>query len=286
MTLKRGSFKFLERFINRRRARLHLTPDPDPQFSDPGPPDKIELPTEDQNASPTGSMPVAHTIDFGSLVVRQISIPRTEVVAVEASESVAGAVRLCLDRNITKLPVYEDTLDQVVGIVHLPDLVRALQDGPGEDHSVRDLAREALHVPETIPVNELLRQFRDRRTHIAIVLDEYGGTFGLVTLEDLLEELVGEVQGPFDAPQPEVQVLADGSARVDGKATIDTVNEQLGTHLEDPNYDTIAGFVLGRLGCIPREGEIIKVDEAGILIRVEKMDHLRIASLHIQPIQD
>jgi CBS domain containing-hemolysin-like protein len=139
------------------------------------------------------------------------------------------------------------------------------------------LLREPVYVPETIPVRDLLQRFRTNRQHIAIVLDEYGGTAGLVTLEDLLEEIVGEVSDPFDIFTPEIQRLADGSILIDGLTLIEEVNDQLGLNLQDPNYDTIAGYVLGKLGRIPRPHEII--DGEGVRLKVEAMDGLRISKL-------
>jgi putative hemolysin len=223
-------------------------------------------------------------IDFGELVVRQVSIPRTEMAAVEANEPITNAIDLALERNITKLPVYEDDLDEVIGIVHLQDMVQSLRTGKAETQLVRELVREALYVPETISVNDLLHQFRVRRSHIAIVLDEYGGTYGLVTLEDLLEEIVGEVQDPFDATPPSIQMLPDGSAMIDGMTFFEEINQYLGLRLSDPYYDTIAGFILNRLGRVPEVGDTVEDRENGIHLRVEKMDHLRIAQVSLRRI--
>ena len=138
-----------------------------------------------------------------------------------------------------------------------------------------DFVREAIYVPETLPVSDLLRCFRDERQHIAIVLDEYGGTAGLVTLEDLLEEIVGEVSDPFDITTPEFETLKDGTVLVDGLTLIEEVNAQLVLEMDDPHYDTIAGYVLGRLGRMPQVEDVIEGD--GVFIRVDEMDGLRIA---------
>ena len=221
-------------------------------------------------------------IDFGEMLVRQLSVPRTEVVAVEADSPVNDVVRLAIETGVTKLPVYEGDLDQVLGIVHLRDMVRVLQDGSSNGTTARDLARETLFVPETISVNDLLRQFRDERKHIAIVLDEFGGTAGLVTLEDLLEEIVGDVQDPFDADQPLFTELPDGSARIEGKALIEEVNEYFGLQLVDEDYDTLAGYMLGKLGRIPVEGDVAYDWDQGVHLTVEKMDRMRIAQITLK----
>ncbi|MEW5867667.1 MAG: hemolysin family protein [Chloroflexota bacterium] len=221
--------------------------------------------------------------DFGELVVRQVMIPRTEVIAVEADLPMNEIISLVSQSTYTKFPVYEDSLDQIVGIVHVKDLLQAMQRSDCQSCVARDFLREPLFVPETISVSALLRRFRDNRQHIAIILDEYGGTAGLVTLEDLLEEIVGEVSDPFDVDNPEFQTLADGSILIDGLALIEDVNEQLGLNLQDPNYDTIAGYVLGKLGHIPGNKEAIEGD--GVRIRIIEMDGLRIARISLTIIQ-
>jgi len=219
--------------------------------------------------------------DLGELVVRQVMVPRTEVLAVEADASLDEIIALATRSTYTKFPVYEDNLDQIVGIVHVKDLLRAMQSPDGKNLTARSLMREPIFVPETISVSALLSQFRQHRQHIAIVLDEYGGTAGLVTLEDLLEEIVGEVSDPFDRITPEIQTLPDGTALIDGLTLIEEVNQRLNLNLQDPNYDTIAGYVLGKLGRIPRVGDSVEAD--GVRLRVESMDGLRIARLSLTP---
>ena len=177
--------------------------------------------------------------------------------------------------------MYEDTLDRVIGILHVRDLLAAIQDPTRHSLTARSLVREALFVPETISVNHLLHEFRARRTHIAIVLDEFSGTAGLVTLEDLVEEIVGEFQDPFDSTPPAFQSMADGTFQVDGLTLIEEFNQHFDLHLVDPNYDTIAGYVLGRLGHIPRLGDVVQDAENKLSFKVTAMDHLRISHLSI-----
>jgi putative hemolysin len=218
--------------------------------------------------------------DLGELLVRQM-IPHTEIQAVEADTPVKELVQLATSTSYTKFPVYEDNLDQIIGILHVKDILRILNAPETAKYTARKMVREAIFVPETISVSELLHRFRQNRQHIAIILDEYGGTAGLVTLEDLLEEIVGEVSDPFDKVNPEIQRQADGSVIIDGMTLIEEVNEKLGFNLDDPNYDTIAGFVLGGLGRIPKVGDLIERD--GVRLRVESMDGLRIASVSLLP---
>lgn len=212
--------------------------------------------------------------DLSVLLTRQVMVPRTEVIAVEADTRLDEIITLARDSTYTKFPVYEEDLDQVLGIVHVKDLLRAMERPDCEGCVARDLMRDTIFVPETIPVSALLQRFRDHRQHIAIVLDEFGGTAGLVTLEDLLEEIVGEVSDPFDAITPEIQTMPDGSAVIDGLTLIEEVNERLELNLEDPHYDTIAGYVLGKLGRIPRTHDVVDGDR--VRLRVEVMDGMRI----------
>ncbi len=221
-------------------------------------------------------------IDFGEMVVRQVNIPRTEIVAVEADQPISEVVRLATEHSITKMPVFEDNLDQILGIIHVRDILARMVAGNLDSCTPRELAREALFVPETISVNDLLREFRIRRMHIAIVLDEYGGTAGLVTLEDLLEEIIGEVGDPFDRGGPDIQPQADGSALLDGLMLIDEVNEHFGLSLADPNYDTIAGFILGKLNRIPKVGDVVDVPDQSLSLKVISMDRLRVAQVSIR----
>jgi CBS domain containing-hemolysin-like protein len=159
-----------------------------------------------------------------------------------------------------------------------------MQDPAKHDLPARGLARETLFVPETISVNDLLRQFRARHQHMAIVLDEYGGTAGLVTLEALIEEIVGEFRGPFNVDPPAIQTLPDGSILIDGLTPMEDINQAFGLHLANPNYDTIAGFILGKLGHIPEVGDEVEDQENGIWLKVLAMDHLRISSLSLSRI--
>jgi CBS domain containing-hemolysin-like protein len=221
--------------------------------------------------------------DFGALLVRQVMIPRTEVIGVEADASLDEIIQVVNQTTFTKLPVYDNDLDQILGIVHVKDLLRILSQRDEMEFNLRSLLREPLYVPESLPVNELLHKFRQQHQHIAIVMDEYGGTAGLVTLEDLLEEIVGEVSDPFDEATPEIQTLADGTLLIDGLTLIEDVNQQLGLELHNPHYDTIAGYVLGRLGHIPEVGDT--VEKGGVSIRVEDMDGLRISRLSIKRLE-
>jgi len=222
--------------------------------------------------------------DFGELLVRQVMIPRTEIVAIEADTRLDEIIATVTQYSYTKLPVYETDLDQIIGILHVKDVLRVMNQPDCQETTARKMARETLYIPETLPVNQLLHQFRHNRQHIAIVLDEFGGTAGLVTLEDLLEEIVGEVGDQFDEDNPEIQTQPDGSVLIDGLTLMEAVNQQLELNLSDPHYDTIAGYFLGKLGHIPKIGDM--VEAGGVRLKVESMDGLRISQLSLVRLND
>jgi putative hemolysin len=219
-------------------------------------------------------------LDFGDTPVRQVMVPRTEVIALPAEASLESILQTLTAQPVTKLPVYEADLDHVIGVVHLQDVLPARRRSNASSLTARDLMRETLFVPDTVRISNLLRRFRSRRQHLAIVLDEYGGTAGLVTLEDLLEEIVGEVRDPFD-DEAEIQPLQDGTVLIDGLTPIEELNTRFELALHDPHYDTIAGFILGRLGRMARVGDTITAE--GTRLRVESMDGLRIARVSMGP---
>ena len=241
---------------------------------------QIVAESEEGGVIETPERKMLHAVfDFGELLVRQVMIPRTEITAFEADISLREAIEIAINSSYTKFPVYDDNLDNVIGVVHIKDLLRAEHDPDGPNRLTRTLVREALYVPEAVPVKAVLQEFRNQRQHIAIVMDEFSGTAGLVTLEDLMEEIVGEVSDPFDATIPEIHPLSNDTVIIDGLAIIDDVNETLGTHFESPHYDTIAGYFLGIFGRIPKVGDEIEID--GYYLRVEKMDAMRIESLKL-----
>lgn len=219
--------------------------------------------------------------EFSRLMARQIMVPRTEIVAVPASISLRELLALTARERHTRVPVYEETLDNIIGIVYMRDLLHQRERLEATTFDVRLLMRAPLTVPESIRVDDLLRAMRQRRIHIAVAIDEYGGTAGLVTLEDLLERIVGEVHDEFEPAATEIEVQPDGSAIIDGLTLIDDVNNRFGLHLDDRSYDTIGGYVFGELGRRPSTGDQVEVE--GRSLRVESLDGLRIARLRLSP---
>ncbi|MCS7061390.1 MAG: hemolysin family protein [Anaerolineae bacterium] len=213
---------------------------------------------------------------FGDLSVREVMVPRTELVCVEVDSPLERVAHVLAAHPVSRLPVYEESLDNIVGVLHSKDMMRALLPG-AKPMTVRQLMRPALFVPDSQRADELLQQFRRHRQTMAIVLDEYGGTAGIVTLSDLLAEIVGEVgESPAERP-PDVQKMPDGSALINGLATLNDVNEALGLRLRDEHVETIGGYVMSCLGRIPKAGDEVHIDSENACLRVEEMDKLRVA---------
>jgi CBS domain containing-hemolysin-like protein len=220
-----------------------------------------------------------HSIfEFGDTVVREVMLPRTDMVAVEADATVDEAISIAITGGNSRLPAYEDTTDDIVGLVFLKDLVARSTSGHGAE-PVRESLRPAHFVPESKRVAELLREMQTEKFHMAIVVDEYGGTAGLVTMEDLLEEIVGEITDEYDLPEPAVERLANGALRVPGRTPIDEVNDLLDVDLPQEEWDTVGGLVFNTLGHVPIEGECLSVE--GLEFCAERVQGRRIVSVII-----
>jgi CBS domain containing-hemolysin-like protein len=220
-------------------------------------------------------------IDFGDTVAREVMVPRPDMVTVEAEKSVTVALETALAAGYSRIPVHQGQIDDVEGIAYTKDLVRAERVGRGEE-PVRDLARPAVFVPESKEVSALLRQMQEEKIHMAIVVDEYGGTAGLVTLEDLLEELVGEIVDEFDVEeQPSVERHSDGSVVVSARYAVDDVDELLGAELPQGAWDTVGGLMLDLAGRVPNEGDSVEVD--GFRLTALDVRGRRIGRVRIEP---
>ena len=218
--------------------------------------------------------------DFGDLTAHQVMVPRTEMVTLDVETSMEAVYDFAAQYHHNKYPVCENDFDHIVGILHVKDLVPAMRLPPDRQPTLRQLMREPLFVPDTIAVNALLARFRQRKQHIAILLDEYGGTAGLVALQDIMEELVGEVSDVFEPDEPEIQKLPDGSLRLDGLMVLTDFNDAFAVDLVDQNYETIAGYMMGQLDRIPKVGDEVDVpinDHDRLRLRVDVMDGKRIA---------
>lgn len=236
----------------------------------------------DQQAEAAGEEPEEDIIDnvtgFREKVVREIMVPRPDMVCLEDTADVAEALAVVREHGFSRLPVFHDTVDDVRGVLYAKDLLLRLGQGRA-GISIVELARPAFFVPETKSVEELLLEMRDR-THIAIVADEYGGTAGLVTIEDILEEIVGEIFDEYDKAVPLIQELGDERYRVDARLGIDDMNELFGTALE-PEADTVGGLFTELAGRIPEAGESIVIE--GLRLTVDGLEGARITSITVEP---
>ena len=215
--------------------------------------------------------------EFSEKTAEEVMTPRTEMSALEADCTVEAAADEVAVAGRSRYPVYTESLDEIVGVVLAKDILRAVRQAPGT--SLRTIMRAPLFVPGTREVEDVLSDMKKLKTHLAVVLDEYGGTAGLVTMEDLLEELVGDISDEYDLEEIRIEELPDGSFRVNGRVSIDDVNEALGVELPQDEWDTVGGLLLGLAGEIPREGQELRHEN--LRLKADKVVGRRIKSVLI-----
>jgi putative hemolysin len=218
--------------------------------------------------------------DFASKEVSAVMVPRPDVVAISADMPPEDALATVVDSPYTRYPLYRDSLDEVVGILHVRDLFAAMHDLGISAVKLESIARPPYVVPETKDLAALLGDFRREKQHMAIVVDEYGDVDGIVTLEDVLEEIVGEIEDEFDLPDTSVERIDDTHIRIDGSYTIDDFNEEFGTELQQDGFHTMAGLVFGELGRAPEVGDAVVAD--GLRLTVVEVEGSRIVRLEIE----
>ena len=221
---------------------------------------------------------IESVIELGNTVVREVMLPRTDMVTVTADFRVADAMEVVILNGYSRIPVCGEGIDDVIGVAHAKDLMRAERDG-NEERTVAELARPAHFVPETKGVADLLREMQRERYHMAIVIDEYGGTAGLVTLEDIIEELLGEIVDEFDVEDPMIEPLPGGDYRVNARMPLDEVNDLLRARLPEGDWDTLGGLLLSELGHVPVEGESVEVE--GWQLTAQRVQGRRIGGVRI-----
>jgi CBS domain containing-hemolysin-like protein len=221
---------------------------------------------------------IESVIEFGDTVVREVMVPRTDMVTVDADDLVGDSVALAIDQGFSRMPVCGTGIDDIVGVVYTKDLVRAERAGRGSEPVTR-IMRKAHFVPETKKVDRMLREMQAGKNHLAIVVDEYGGTAGLVTMEDLLEELVGDIRDEFDLEDPDVVSLGDGALRVHGRMPISELNDLLDAELPDDDWDTVGCLIFSKLVHVPTVGVVVDVD--GHRLVVERLQGRRITRVRL-----
>lgn len=223
---------------------------------------------------------IDRVFSFADKEAQQVMVPRTQVVGIEAGTRIADVAPQVAGSVFTRFPVYEGNVDTILGMVHVKDVVAAVGSGRG-DVPIREIMRPVLVVPESVHIDDLMLEMRRRHTHMAILIDDFGGTAGLVTMEDLIEELVGDIEDEFDPAAPQLQRNPDGSVTLDGRTPVTDVQALLPLGEVDDGYETIAGYVLDRMGRIPRPGDTVETE--ALRLRVDRMDRLRIAQVTIAP---
>jgi putative hemolysin len=223
---------------------------------------------------------LSKVFDFANKDVSNVMVPRPDVVALSVDLPPEECLQAVLDSPYTRYPVYRGTLDDIVGVLHVRDLIEAMHERGGIAHvDIAEIIRPTTMVPETKDLADLLTEFRLTRGHLAIVIDEYGTVAGIVTLEDLLEEIVGEIEDEFDIPEETVERVDADTVRIDGTLTIDDFNEQFDVDLPDEDFNTVAGFVFGALGRGAEPGDEVRHD--GLLFHVDSVDGQRIDRLTV-----
>ncbi|MEV7572611.1 hemolysin family protein [Pseudarthrobacter sp. NPDC089323] len=241
----------------------------------------VERASESDMIEDTEAEMIQSVFDFGDTLVRAVMVPRTDIVSIESGSSLHQAMSLFLRSGYSRIPVIGEDTDHILGIIYLKDVAAAVHElaPDAEPPLVDSLAREVRYVPESKPVSDLLRELQKESTHVAIVIDEYGGTAGLVTLEDLIEEIVGEIVDEYDTESAEAVELGDGSYRVSARMSIDDLGELFDIELDDDEVDTVGGLLAKALGRVPIVGSHVEVH--GVSLRADRLEGRRNRVSHI-----
>ncbi len=231
---------------------------------------------------------INNIFEFDDLTAGEVMTPRTDVAALDVEDDLSEALAIAVEQGYSRLPVYEEDIDHIIGILHIKDLLPYVGQKLPKEVSLRSLLRDTYFVPETKHCGDLFNEMTAKRMQMAVVVDEYGGVAGIVSMEDLLESIVGNMQDEFDQEEEEITQLADNAFEVDGSLSIEELGELLDVELPEGDYDTVAGFLMEQLGRIPDPDEHPQVEFKNIVFTVQKMDDRRIEEVHIevQPIEE
>ena len=244
----------------------------------------VERGGEDGTLEAEEEQMISAVIELGERRLHEVMVPRIHITALPISATLDEALDTFIREGHSRLPVYKGTIDEIIGVLYAKDLLPFLKAGtPVKKPDWRKLLRTPLFVPESMSIDDLLHKLQGRKVHMAIALDEYGGTAGLVTIEDLLEEIVGEIQDEYDVEEPLTVRLSDTEARLDGRASVDDLAEMFGVDLsglEDADeYDTVGGLIYHRIGGVPRPGDRITIAEQGLTLTVETTEGRRVGKV-------
>ncbi|MFY9587903.1 MAG: hemolysin family protein [Actinomycetota bacterium] len=237
-----------------------------------------EVAVEEQQIEEEEKEMIHSIFEFGDTVVREVMVPRPDMIAVEDDTKLKQVLTAMLKHGFSRMPVYKDSIDNIEGIVYAKDVMRRLHNGRArKEPTAGSISRDAFVIPESKKIAELLREMQQRKTHMAIVVDEFGDVAGLVTMEDLLEEIVGEIADEYDRGEPLVEPVDDNTMRVNARMPIDELSELVGVELPDTEWDTVGGLMAGLLGKVPARGEEVKTH--GVTFRADKVQGRRIAKV-------
>ena len=218
--------------------------------------------------------------EFDDTTAGDIMTHRTDIIAVEDDKSIMDVVKAAIDEGFSRIPIFHEDLDNILGIIYVKDLLKFVGCEISKDEDIKAYIREPLYVPETIPCGRLFEKMTDTRIQLAVVVDEYGGTAGLVTIEDIIEELVGDIEDEYDEEDESIQKLDENTYIFEGVTDIENVEDALGISFPDGDYDTLAGFVISRLGFVPTQNDVdAVVDYSGVVFTVLEVEDRRIEKI-------
>ncbi len=223
---------------------------------------------------------INNIFEFDDMVVSEIMTHRTEITGIPCDAGFSEALQVIQKEHYSRIPVYDESIDDIVGILHVKDLVIVFEDNPKE-FKVQDIMREPYFVPVSKRTNELFKELKLTKTHMAVVIDEYGGTAGIITLEDLIEEIVGNISDEYDDEEKEIEKLDESTYIIDGSAELEEVEEVLGTELKIDRYETMSGFIIGQLGRIPKKDENPVIEYKNLVFKVMEVEEKRISRVKV-----
>jgi CBS domain containing-hemolysin-like protein len=250
--------------------------------------DLVDLAQENKLIEDNERVMIHSVFELGDTIAREVMVPRTDVVFIERHKTLRQAMSLALRSGFSRIPVVGEGTDDVLGVTYLKDIIRRTYEYRDAESTekVESVMRPAVFVPESKPVDELLREMQAQQTHIAIVVDEYGGTAGLVTIEDVLEEIVGEITDEYDVERPQIEDLPDGALRVSARLHIDELAERLGVDLDDDDVDTVGGLLAKHLGRVPIPGAQVYVDGLQLTAEGTQGRRNRLGTVVVRQVED
>ena len=225
-------------------------------------------------------------LSLDTKLAREVMVPRTDTLMLDVDDELVDNLEIILNCSYSRLPLYEEDKDTVIGVVHVKDVFRAAREQGFENIDLRSLAHEPVFVPSTIFVDDLLVEFRKTRQHLAVLKDEYGGVEGIVTLEDLIEEIVGDIEDEYDEEEKEIHTIDDYNSEIDAGMTLDRFNQIYQTSLESDEVDTMAGAIIEKLGYFPDDDEVVKVRFEGYLLQPTEIENDRIRKIHVTKLSE